>query len=150
MGKHQLTRIAAELRAGQWPVVTTDEIGALAGFKPGDRRTYALLWRLKDADVIKALLIRSAYLVCHREVDNTDRFRAWLRLHPGQGVLEEVQIDDQGRSVGPEVPRVMTTLGSSTKGLSNYCSVRRFKNLPLAKWEVDGLPVLKRTRSSLQ
>jgi hypothetical protein len=97
MGKHQLDKVAAKLLAGPWPVVTADEIGALGGFKPGDRRSYGLIRRLKIVKVIEPRQVRSTYFVAGREKRDVDIFRAWLRLHPGQGAIEEVQMDDQRR-----------------------------------------------------
>jgi hypothetical protein len=91
MGKHQLEKVTAKLRAGQWSVVTTDEIGALGGFKPGDPRTYGLIRRLKKAEKIERRLVRGTYLVAGREKRDIDVFRAWLRLYPVSGPRYVIQ-----------------------------------------------------------
>lgn len=131
---NQRLNVTDKLRAGPNPVVTTAEIAGAAGQSEINGRTYALIKRLKSAQVIEPLKIRGAYDIIGRQASDLDRAAAWCRLHPGQGQLI------RGRCLKHRGQMVVEVLQhAKAKGLESYwpvCYVAQLK--PTEPWQVLG------------
>ncbi len=127
MGKHQLTKVTAKLQVGPHPVVTTEELGELAGHNKVEQ-TWDLIKRLKRNHVIGQIpRMKGIYGIVGRTISRQDIADAWLRCHPAQGrvVNPRYHLD----RIGAPVPLVEVTLHARPKGLEHYVTVSRVRNL---------------------